>query len=257
MTVRKRMAGVFAAAVALIFAGTTDVPADGPQDNSNIVRMVSGTHSFYEEDGTSLRGQEFFRMIVHPDGHRTMNIVKNMFSDHRQHTIVMRVDPVYRAVDVFASYRYPEGFKGSVRITLSGDLLHATSFGPLGRTEHEVRVPRALAIVTHGEGLNSWNASVMDPEDTSRAGPIEMARTSYFITPVRDGDGPVLGRIMRATLTRVGDETITVPAGTFDTVHYSTGELDVWAIKGDRVLALQTFRGENYVLTDYNEEISR
>ena len=97
----------------------------------------------------------------------------------------------------------------------------------------------------------------MDPEDSSRAGPIEMARTSYFITPVRDGDGPVLGRIMRATLTRMGDETITVPAGTFDTVHYSTGELDVWAIKGDRVLALQTFRGENYVLTEYREEISR
>lgn len=257
MTVPTRLAHFVAKAAVVVLAGTTHVFADGHQDNANIVRMVSGTHSFYEEDGTTLRGQEFFRMIVHPDGHRTMNIVKNMFSGNRQHTIVMRVDPVYRPVDVFASYRYLEGFKGSVRITLEGDLLSATSFGPLGRTEHEVRVPQALAIVTHGEGLNSWNASVMDPEDATRAGPIEMARTSYFITPVRDGDGPVLGRIMRATLTRVGDETITVPAGTFDTVHYSTGELDVWAIKGDRVLALQTFRGENYVLTEYNKEISR
>ena len=257
MTRVKQLAGVFVGAATFVFLGATSAYADEHQDNANIVRMVSGTHSFYEEDGTTLRGQEFFRMVVHPDGHRTMNITKNMFSGDRQHTIVMRVDPKYRPVDVFASYRYPEGFKGSVRISLAGDLLHATSFGPLGRTEHEVRVPQALAIVTHGEGLNSWNASVMDPEDSNRGGPIEMARTSYFISPVRDGDGPVLGRIMRATLTRVGDETITVPAGTFDTVHYSTGELDVWAIKGDRVLALQTFRGENYVLTEYTEEISR
>ena len=127
MTLLQRMDDVFAIAAALIFVGATGGLADGHQDNSNIVRMVSGTHSFYEEDGTTLRGQEFFRMIVHPDGHRTMNIVKNMFSGHRQHTIVMRVDPAYRPVDVFASYRYPEGFKGSVRITLDGDLLSATS----------------------------------------------------------------------------------------------------------------------------------
>ncbi len=30
--------------------------ADEHQTNANIVRMVSGTHSFYEEDGTTLRG---------------------------------------------------------------------------------------------------------------------------------------------------------------------------------------------------------
>lgn len=249
-----------APALPLILAFFTPMAASAADtqnasQNANIVRMVTGTHSFYEEDGTTLRGQEVFRMIAHPDGHRTMVVSKNMFSGDRQHNIIMRVDEAYRPVDVFASYNYPVGYKGSVRVTVDGDLLQASSFGPIGRTDHEVRVPQALAVITHAEGLNAWNSSVMDPDDESaHSGPVTMARTSYFISPVRDGDGPVLGKIRRAELTRVGEETITVPAGTFDTIHYKTGILDVWAMKGDRILVKQTFRGENYLLTEYNAE---
>ena len=223
--------------------------------NANILRMVTGTHSFYEEDGTTLRGQEFFRMFAHPDGSRTMMVSKNMFSGDRQHNITLRVDPVFRPIEMFGSYWYPEGFKGSVRITVDGDSLHATSFGPGGRTDHKLRMPEAFAIVSHAEGLNAWNSSVMDPDDEDAAeGSVTLDRTAYFISPIRDRDGPLLGSLLRSKLTRVGEETITVPAGTFETIHYSTGELEVWAIKGDRILAKQTYRGENYLLTEYNVE---
>lgn len=243
--------------VALSFSAFSDAQAETAETktNSNILRMVTGTHSFYEEDGTTLRGQEFFRMIAHSDGSRTMMVSKNMFIDDRQHNIVMRVDPVFRPIEMFGSYWYPEGFKGSVRIAVDGDLLHATSFGPLGRTEHELRMPEAFAIVSHAEGLNAWNSSVMDPDDEDATeDSVTLDRTAYFISPVRGEDGPVLGSILQSKLTRIGEETITVPAGTFDTIHYSTGALEVWAIKGDRILAKQTFRGENYLLTEYNVE---
>lgn len=242
------------AVVAYILAQPLAAPA-ADQNNANIVRMATGTHSFYEEDGTTLRGQEHFRMIAHPDGHRMMIATKNMFSNDRQHNVVMRVDETFRPVDVFASYNYPVGYKGSVRVIVDGDLLQASSSSPIGRTDHEMRVPQALAIITHAEGLNAWNASVMDPDD-SRAdnGPVTLMRSSYFISPVRDGDGPVLGTLRQAELTRVGEETITVPAGTFETIHYKTGILDIWAMKGDRIMVKQTFRGENYLLTEYKTE---
>lgn len=227
--------------------------AAATENNANILRMATGTHSFYEEDGVTLRGEEYFRMIAHGDGSRTMMVTKNMFSNDRQHNITMRVDPMFRPIEAFASYWYPSGFKGSVRITVDSNKLHATSWGPVGRTEHEVLVPPALAIVTHGEGLNAWSASVLDPEDTQPGvSGRESARTSYFVSPVKEGDGPVLGKLTPATLTRVGEETITVPAGTFETIHYSTGALEIWAMKGDRVLVKQTFRGEHYVLTAYD-----
>ena len=235
---------------ALFVAGPAAVYAD--DTNANILRMATGTHSFYEEDGTTLRGQEHFRMIAHADGSRTMMLSKNMFDSDRQHNITMRVDPQFRPIEAYGSYWYPEGLKGSVRVIVDGDSLQATSWGPVGRTEHEVSVPPALAVVTHGEGLNAWSASVLDPEDDQPGvSEREMARTSYFISPTREGDGPVLGKVVPATLTRVGEETVTVPAGTFDTIHYRTGMLDIWAIKGDRVLAKQIFRGEHYLLTEY------
>jgi hypothetical protein len=229
--------------------------ANAAESNANILRMATGTHSFYEEDGETLRGEEYFRMIAHGDGSRTMMVTKNMFSNDRQHNITMRVDPAFRPIESFSSYWYPSGFKGSVRVTVDGETLHATSWGPVGRTEHEVLVPHALAIVTHGEGLNAWSASVQDPVDTQPGvSGRDMPRTSYFISPVKEGDGPVLGKLTPATLTRVGEETITVPAGTFETIHYSTGALEIWAMKGDRVLVQQTFRGETYVLTEYNAQ---
>lgn len=257
MTLRRPKVAVLLAFCASIGLTVSSAQAEtaAPKANANILRMATGTHSFYEEDGVTLRGQEHFRMIAHGDGIRTMMISKNMFSGDRQHNIVMRVDPVFRPLEVFASYWYPDGFKGSVRIGVQGDLLQASSFGPAGRADHELRVPQQFAIITHGEGLNAWNSSVMDPEDeATEDSKVMLDRTAYFISPVRDGDGPVLGKIMRSTLTRVGEETITVPAGTFETIHYSTGALEVWAIKGDRILAKQTFRGENYLLTEYNVE---
>lgn len=236
----------------LLIALSISAGVTAADQNANILRMATGTHSFYEEDGETLRGEEYFRMIAHRDGSRTMILTKNMFSNDRQHNVTMRVDAMFRPLESFSSYWYPSGFKGSVRVTVDDDKLHATSWGPVGRTEHKVLVPEALAIVTHGEGLNAWSASVQDPKDTQPGvSNRDMARTSYFISPVKEGDGPVLGKLTPATLTRVGEETVTVPAGTFETIHYSTGPLQIWAMKGDRVLVKQTFRGESYVLTEY------
>lgn len=222
--------------------------------NTNIDRMVSGVHSFYEKEGATLRGREWFRMIVHQDGTRTMNITKDTFGTNRQHTIFMRVDEQFRPLEAYGMYRYPDGERGSVRVAVDGDLLTAQSFSPTGHTTHEVRVPPALAVVTHGEGLNSWSASVLDPDSDATAEPASMERTSYFISPPKDAPGPVLGKVTRSTLKRIGEETITVPAGTFETVRYSTGPLEIWAMKGDRILVKQTYFGEDYVLTEYNAE---
>ncbi len=223
--------------------------------NVNIERIAHGTHSFYEKDGVTLRGREYWRMIVHQDGTRTMNITKDTFGTDRQHTIVMRVDDRFRPLEAFGMYRYPTGNKGSVRVVIDGDTLTAQSFSPVGHVLDEHTVPETIVVVTHGEGLNSWSASVLDPDvEGGDYGPSEMARTSYFISPPKDGDGPVLGVITQSTLKRIGEETVTVPAGTFETVHYSTGTLEIWAMKGDRVLVKQTYNGEDYVLTDYTVE---
>ncbi len=222
--------------------------------NTNIVRSASGVHSFYAEDGSTLRGREHFRLMAHGDGSRTMILTKDMFDVDRHYNIVMHVDAAYRPLDVFASYWQQDGFKGSIRVTVDNGQLHAASWGPGGRTEHEMQVPDDIAVITHGEGLNGWNASVADADDSHSGGPVEMIRTSYFISPVRNVPGPVLGSLTTTRFSRVGEETVTVPAGTFETIHYSSDAMDVWAMKGDRVMVRQIFANREYVLTEYSAD---
>ena len=233
--------------IAAVFPGA----AQEADTNTNIVRSSSGSHSFFAEDGITLRGREHFRLMVHGDGSRTMMLTKDMFDIDRHYNIIMRADESYRPMEVFASYWQRDGFKGSIRVTLEGEQLYGASWGPGGWAEHRLQVPQDLAVVTHGEGLNGWNASVADPDDEHSGGPVEMSRASYYISPVRDAAGPVLGRLMTSRLTRVGEETITVPAGTFETIHYTSDTMDLWAMKGDRVMVRQVFSSREYILTDY------
>ena len=245
---------VFASAVACLASGASAQPYP---DNTNIERMATGAYSFYEDDGETLRGQEAFRMIVHGDGSRTMTVFKDMFNNSRQYTVILRVDAAFRPIESFSSYWQDDGFKGSVRVTLDGDQLHAASWGPGGPAEHTMTVPTVVAVITHAEALNSWNASVIDPNDDTSLTNEPQPRPSYFISPTRNADGPVLGSLRALTTTRLGEETVTTPAGTFETIHYTNGPLEVWAMKGVRVMVKQTYNGQTYILTEYTEDHSR
>lgn len=257
--IMKHGIAVCACAVAVIAFGalTRDLGAQSFPDNTNIERMARGAYSFYEDDGETLRGREEFHMIVHGDGSRTMTVFKDMFNNSRQYTIVMRVGANFRPIESFSSYWQDDGFKGSIRVTLDGNQLHAASWGPGGPAEHTMTVPPVVAVITHAEALNSWNASVIDPNDDTSLKDNPQPRPSYFISPTRGADGPVLGSLRALTTTRLGEETVTTPAGTFDTIHYTNGPLQVWAMKGDRILVKQTYNGQNYVLTEYEEDHSR
>ena len=75
---------------------------------------------------------------------------------------------------------------------------------------------------------------------------------AYNVSPVRDATAPVLGSLVEATVTFVGEETITTPAGTFETLHSSNGFMDIWSTKHDRILVLQQIKslGLEYVLME-------
>lgn len=241
----------------LTVAGLFTAPsafADGHIANTNITRMATGAYSFYEADGETLRGREAFRMIVHGDGSRTMTVFKDMPNNSRQYTIILRVAENFRPIESFSSYWQDDGFKGSVRVTVDGDTLHAVSWGPGGPAEHSMTVPPVVAVVTHAEALNAWNASVIDPTGNPSLDNVEQPRPTYFISPTRGAAGPVLGSLRALTTTRLGEETITTPAGTFETVHYTNGPLEVWATKEDRILVKQTYNDQHYILTEYEEE---
>ena len=64
---------------------------------------------------------------------------------------------------------------------------------------------------------------------------------------------PVLGSLSYMSFEVLGEETVTVPAGTFATTRYRlAGRTDVWVLLPDRIVVKMsnTGRGYDYLLTD-------
>ncbi len=233
-------------AIATHSAWAQDRSPDNPGPNAHIARWAAGTHVFRTIEDHRPRGEEHFRLSVHPDGTRTMMIWKDLFARNSHLHIVMRVEPSFRPLEAFGSYWQPDGYKGSIRVTVDGDELHAVGWGPDGHGEHTLKVPQNLSLVTHGEGLNAWGVwGSYQPGETK-------PRVAYNISPVRNATAPVLGSLFEGTVTFIGEETITTPAGTFETLHSSNQFMDVWSTKEDRILVLQQIKdlGLEYVLVE-------
>ena len=155
-------------------------------------------------------------------------------------------DPEFRPVDVHASYWVADGYRGSIRVALDGDELRAVSEGPAGSSEDVLEVPHEISVVTHGESMNGWYLWQGD------RGPDGIHEATYFnLNPAPDSQTPVAGRLHAADFQYLGTETVTVPAGTFETERYRMNTIELWVATEDRILVKQTIVDEDkeYVLT--------
>jgi len=238
------------AIVAITFLATSSLaqtPVENRGLNVNLVREVSGTMTFTQISDGRVRGREYFHMALHRDGSRTMNITKDLAAANAFQTIVTRVAPDFRPLEVYAAYWTGEGYKGSIQVTVNGEQLRAVSNSPLGVNTHEILVPQKLNVVTHGEIMNGWYLWSGD-----RASAAEQSSMSYNLNPAARGSAPVTGTLLPSTFTRRGTEKVTTPAGTFETDRYVLGELDMWIGTVDRLLIrqLDAKSGREYLLTD-------
>ena len=75
----------------------------------------------------------------------------------------------------------------------------------------------------------------------------------YGVESSNDLSKPVLGALSDMSFEVLGEETVTVPAGTFATTRYRlAGRTDVWVLMPDRIVVKMsnTGRGYDYLLTD-------
>ncbi|MDX2224850.1 MAG: hypothetical protein SFV21_19000 [Rhodospirillaceae bacterium] len=247
-----------AAAMTITVAGFTAAQAPsgatteniGP--NATIVRTVTGKMAFRTIGDGRRRGGEDFRLLVYPDGSRQIQISKDFSAVNAQHTMVARVDARFRPLETFASYWSPAGYKGSIFVTITGNQLRALASGPKGVTEDAREVPERVVVVHHGEIMNGWYLWPDFAAPEGLAGPQTVA--TYNINAAPRGDAQVSGIYHDSTFTRIGTETITTPAGTFDTVRYRLSELDLWVGGEDKLLIRQTDtkNDREYVLVEVN-----
>ena len=239
---------IFLITLAALSMGTTatTVSADDAV-NANIVRLIKGQYTYRTTKAQRVRGYEDWILTVHPDGSRTMTALVNNFDADVQFNMVHRVAATFRPLETFVTHWVGGESRGSGHFVVDGRRLRATVTGQVSRT---IEVPDRFSMHPHPVSTDSWRGWDYDKEQ----GGVQAARV-YNVAVAPNAPKPLLGVLEDQTVEWLGSETITVPAGTFETQHYKLrGNSDMWIAGPDRIAIKYMFPAldREYVLTAYD-----
>jgi hypothetical protein len=205
------------------------------------------------------RGREDFSLTRNRDGSRTLRSVAMTDGSRFVRDVTYTLGADERPADVFVRLQVGGSLVGSGYFRTEGDRMRVvTDTAEAGHTEQVVPVPRRFHVTTHAVMLDGWHFWAYD---LAKGG--EQTITVYNTSTRWNGtDGP-LGRIEPLRLRFVGEEDVTVPAGTFpcrrftldsDTVKVPTSS--IWVTGEDNLLVRYDW-GEldlEYVLVSWTRE---
>lgn len=208
-------------------------------------------------DGKGVRGIERFSVSVAPDGSRTLHATCEIFDRRVSKDIVYSVDRNFRPMDA------------SIRLIKDGTLLGTGWFRfdesgaecevfnrQIGRVSQRITRPDAFpSFGPHPLACDVWHLGVYD----HRSGEKVQYLDSVLSSVEHDGcSGPMLHPV-RFGIEFVGPETVTVPAGTFETHRYRfhlAGSLpqehppeELWCLPDDFIIV--KIRVDGYMATTY------
>ncbi len=208
-------------------------------------------------DATGLRGTERFSVSVAPDGSRTLHATCEIFDRNVSKDVVYSVDRDFRPIDAYVRLVKDGAWLGSGRFQF--DERGASLEGDNRELGHVAqRIERAGGFASFGPhplACDIWHLARFDHASRERVQYFDSALSSLE----HDGcSGPMLHPI-HFGIEFLGPQTITVPAGTFETHHYQfhlEGSLpqehpreQLWCIPGDFVFV--KIRVDGYLATTY------
>jgi hypothetical protein len=222
--------------------------AETTASNGAIARHWSGEYRNETINGGERRGSEKFELLAHPDGSRTLSISSDMTTRNAWFTVVLRNDASFRPLEASAFYWNGGRYKGSGHFIVANDRIVAESNGPTSGTQRsETAVATRFSIGLHPVSADGWHTAQHEP-----SGDLKQTVSLYSIEASADVSKPVLGTVVSLSVEYVGDETIEVPAGRFETRRYKlAGMNDLWVHGPDRIVIRSDLpaRGLRYVLT--------
>ncbi len=246
------VAGLLAVWTFWSFAATAQIRAEDTENtgpNVNIERWAEGTYEYRTTKTNRTRGWEQWKLFTYRDGSRTMIMWHDVFARNTQFTSVMRVDRDLKPLEAYVSYWTPNGFKGSGWFVVDGTKLKSTSIGPAGTVTQEFDAKGPFSISTHPLASDGWHYWFYD----KAKGGDQLSR--YFsIEASRDLSRPITAKFIEVPQALVGEETITIPAGTFTATRYHSGNSDAWIATDDSIVIRSVIDGDDpreYVLVDY------
>jgi hypothetical protein len=231
--------------------------ADTPNtSNAVIARKARGTYEYGRLDSDVIRGHEDWIVTSHPDGTRTLQAFVDLRDGDHQTNVILRVDRSFRPLDAYASFWRSGVYGGAGRYRIDGTMLHAAVSGPSGQAAHSIAVPDRFSLRVHPVITEGWQVW---PYDRSMDGP--QKGVLYNVVTIGDPPVPGIGVLREHDIEYLGRESVTVPAGTFDTDHYKfyDGRYDIWLWGPDDILVRYAnfLNGNEYRLISLSTDFQR
>lgn len=219
-----------------------------------------GRLSYRRKSTGQERGREDWWLTRNRDNTTTMRCLAMTDDSKFVRDVTFTRNKEGRPIDAFVRLQVDTQLIGAGYFRVDGGRLHVTADGiETGHITQTVKTPNELfSIITHAVMLDGWT---IFNYDRTRGG--EQSRAVYNTSTRWNGaDGP-LGRMESCRVNLLGDEEVTIPAGTFKATHFtiasSTQEVPtahLWVAGEDRIL-LRYDWGEldhEYVLTSWKTE---
>jgi hypothetical protein len=181
----------------------------------------------YITDDVGITGREWFTLTTHTDGRRTMRALTAMDDDKVMRDVTFSVDKDWHALDCFIRLTVNDRFQGTGWFRFSDSVVECESYTRDGgrisqRWPVDGHVPM---FVNHSVMCDAWGATAFDMR---RKDEIQSFYPRLTSSPLANGgSGPMIGNTTTMTpesgkmdVQYLGDEEITVAAGTFKCSRY-------------------------------------
>lgn len=215
--------------------------------------------SYRNSDGFEV-GREWFRISRNADRSRTLRATSEMDEEQILRDVVLSVDADWKLQDSHVRLFADGKFSGSSWFYFTDDKIECEAIlADKGRLRTRMDIPKRPAVfAAHALACDGWQAGAYDHDDPTAYQTILSAHCS----PRPDGgSGPELG-INSKKIEYLGEEMITVPAGTFKTRRYDIHPdrtdwppLSIWCCGEDNVMVKLEWDvlGFHYVLSEFEE----
>ncbi len=236
-------------AFAIIGFSTNDTLAKEESANDSIVRAVSGTHECKIVSEDEVCGYEDFKLTVQPDGSRTVRIFTNRIKAKAQQNVILRVDKNFRPIEA-VSIPYSDQIFRTGLFTVAGNKLIILINEKGERKEVTLDVPDNFSLGTHPVTGDGWHFAYYNKDKGG-----EQKATIYWTRAQEDS---LMGKLREQRINYVGEETVTTPAGTFETDHFTLNDdAHMWITGPDNILVKFAWGRADmtYTLIEYNDDL--
>jgi hypothetical protein len=235
-------------AAAVILAAVAGASAAEPYrpGGVNVARWARGEIEHRNTATGKVTGGETWDVTVHTDGSRTVRATDHVDGVGHLYTVVMRVGAEFQPREAFTQYWKGGVFRNASLFLVADGVIDVTTRFADSITRETVKVPERFSFIPHPLATNVWPGWYYDKVKGG-------VQTITVYDMAMGTEAPMRsGQVRTHGLEYLGEEDVTVPAGTFRCDHFRIDDVVDYFVTGPDALFVKfiwkSVRTE-YVLT--------